>query len=593
MLNFLSKIRILSSFLGPFRVLAIILFFLTIISALSESLGLGMVLPLLEVAIEPDLNNTLGAKHLAPLLNIFPKHFHLLVVGGLLICLIVVKNLLVVLRKYSSNKFIEDIRKYWASSIMKNYLYADFASLLKQRQGVWLNNMIYEPSWACKCLKDMIDFFAKSTVAFFVIVLLMMVNWRITITVCFASLLIAIGFSRLSHRYSRTVGKKKVKLNQQISSIATESISGVRQVKIFSMENRVVKEFADRLAAFRYIIVKFRTIASLPEAITETAVVVVMMGVLLYYHYIKTINLTAILPTVGLFVVCAQTLFSNVSTLFSQRMSIISHLASLHLVHVLANSGSFISEDAGGSESIESVKEKVELRDISFAYPGREKLFNGLNMEFGKESVTAIVGPSGSGKSTLCDLVLRFLKPSGGGICVDGKNINTLNINSWRNLIGYIPQDIFLFNATVKDNILIGKPDVNDEEVFAAARLAAANDFIEKLPRKYDTIIGDNGVNLSGGERQRIAIARALVRNPKILIFDEATSSLDEESEKLILKSIKTLAFGKIVIIISHRFSTLRIADFIYFLDNGIVVKSGTPKEIDSVQHSSHILMEH
>ena len=467
---------------------------------------------------------------------------------------------------------------------MKNYLYADFATLLKQRQGVWLNNMIYEPSWACKCLKDTIDFFAKSTVAFFIIAMLIMVNWRITITVSCASLFIALGFSRLSHKYSRTVGKKKVKLNQQISSIANESISGVRQVKIFSMENRVIKEFAGKLATFRHIIVKFRTIASLPQAITETSVVVVMMGVLLYYHYIKSVNITSILPIVGLFVVCAQRLFSNVSTLFTQRMSIISHLASLNLVHGLANNSSFIAEDTGGNESIESLRDKVELRDISFTYSGREKLFNGLNMEFNKESITAIVGPSGSGKSTLCDLVLRFLKPSSGGIYVDGKNINTLNINSWRNFIGYIPQDIFLFNATVKENILIGKPDVNDEEVFKAAKLAAAHDFIEMLPQKYDTLIGDNGVSLSGGERQRIAIARALVRNPKILIFDEATSSLDEESERLILKSIKTLAVGKTVIIISHRFSTLRIADFIYFLDNGIVVESGTSEKLDRIK---------
>ena len=181
--KFFSKTRVFLSFLGPFRVSATILFFLTIISALAETLGLGMVLPLLEVAVEPDINNTLGAKYLAPILSIFPSNSHLLVVGGLTIFLIAFKNLLVILRKYYSNQFIEGIRKYWASSIMKNYLYADFASLLKQRQGVWLNNMIYEPSWACKCLKDTIDFFAKSTVAFFLIRMFIIVKVRIKHTV--------------------------------------------------------------------------------------------------------------------------------------------------------------------------------------------------------------------------------------------------------------------------------------------------------------------------------------------------------------------------------------------------------------------------
>ena len=581
---FFSKVEVFLSFLGPFRASAAVLFVLTIVSAFTESVGLGMILPLLEIAVESQIDATLGAKYLAPLLNIFPSKFHLLVVGVLTLCLIAAKNLFAVLSKYYSNRFIEDIRKYWAGGIMKNYLYAEFASLLKQKRGVWLNNMIYEPAWACKCLSDMIDFFAKSTVALFIAALLVMVNWRITITLSFASVLLALVFSRVSHRYSRAVGKKKVKLNQQISSTATESISGVRQVKIFSMERRVIKEFSDKLETLRQVIVKFRTIASLPAAITEIAVVVVMMGVLFYYYYMKSTTLTSIVPVVGLFVVCAQKLFSNVSMLFSQRMSIMSHLASLKLVHALADNSSFTGEDTGGGESIESLNEKVELRDVTFSHSGRRGLFDRLNMEFGKGSMTAIVGPSGSGKSTLCDLVLRFLKPSCGGVYVDGRNINALDIRSWRNLIGYIPQDTFLFNTTVKENILIGKPDASDDDVLAAARLAAAHEFIEMLPQKYDTVIGDNGVSLSGGERQRIAIARALVRNPKILIFDEATSSLDEGSEMLILKSIETLAKGKIVIIISHHFSTVRIADFVYCLNDGVVVKAGGSEEIERMK---------
>ncbi len=571
-----SRVKTFLSFLGPFKTSAIILFSLIVISAFTESLGLGMILPLLEIAVKSDIDATIGAKYLAPLLYIFPENFHLLVICGITIFLIAAKNLFVVLRKYYSNRFVEDSRKYWATGIMNSYMYSEFASSLEQKQGVLLNNMLYEPSWACKCIKDMIDFFAKSMIAFFIITLLIMVNWQITIAVSCISFLVAFGFSKVSHNYSLIVGKKKVKLNQQIGSVATESIAGLRQIKIFSMENRVIKEFVSNLAAFRNIIVKFRMIVSLPGAIGEIVIVLVMIGILLYYYYIKSEALTSIIPVLGLFVVCAQKLFNNVNTLFSQRMSILSYLPSLTLVHKLIGDCANTREDTRGSEPIHALRKEIKLQNVSFAHRGREILFNKLNMEFKKGNITVIAGPSGSGKSTICDLILGFFKPSSGDIYIDGREIKTLNIGSWRNLVGYISQSPFLFNTTIQENILIGKPDATGEEVVTAAKLAGAHEFIEMLPKKYDTVTGDSGVTLSGGQCQRVVIARALVRDPEVLIFDEATSSLDEESEMLILKSIETLVKDKTVIIISHRFSTVKNADIIYVLDNGRIVEWGT-----------------
>ena len=233
-----------------------------------------------------------------------------------------------------------------------------------------------------------------------------------------------------------------------------------------------------------------------------------------------------------------------------------------------------------GTEKLESFDEKIQISNLNFEYVKNFPVLNNISIDIAKGQTTAIVGSTGSGKSTLIKLILRLYDSTSGEIKFDGKNIRDLELDSLRNKIGLVSQDIFLFEGTVFENIAYGNLDANDEEVWEAARLSESDKFINQLPNKENTIVGERGQKLSGGQRQRISIARAILKNPEILILDEATSAVDNETEAAIQRSINTLKKGRTVVAIAHRLSTIRNAEIIYVLEEGKVVESGNHESL-------------
>lgn len=235
----------------------------------------------------------------------------------------------------------------------------------------------------------------------------------------------------------------------------------------------------------------------------------------------------------------------------------------------------------------EKIKGDVTFQNVAFSYPSRKEIQVLKNVSFhaGFGQKIAIVGPSGVGKSTIASLLLRFYDIEGGQILIDGKNINDFELENLRGNMSIVPQDVILFGGTIRENIAYGKPDASDEEILLAAKQANAFHFIEGFPEKFETIVGERGIKLSGGQRQRIAIARALLKNPSILILDEATSSLDSESEKLVQEALEVLMEGRTSIIIAHRLSTIRTADQILVLDQGEITEKGTHKELLAIEN--------
>jgi ABC transporter fused permease/ATP-binding protein len=239
---------------------------------------------------------------------------------------------------------------------------------------------------------------------------------------------------------------------------------------------------------------------------------------------------------------------------------------------------------------LEKIKGNVSFKNVAFSYPSRKEVqvLKDVNFsaEFGQK--IAIVGPSGAGKSTISSLLLRFYDIESGEITVDGKNIYDYDLENLRGNMSIVPQDVILFGGTIKENIAYGKPDATDEEIMLAAKQANALNFVEGFPEKFETVVGERGVKLSGGQRQRIAIARALLKNPSILILDEATSSLDSESEKLVQEALEVLMEGRTSIIIAHRLSTIRNADKILVLDNGKITEEGTHQELINLENGTY-----
>jgi len=237
-------------------------------------------------------------------------------------------------------------------------------------------------------------------------------------------------------------------------------------------------------------------------------------------------------------------------------------------------------EQESGGRVFTGFERAIALEDLSFGYPGRGLALAGVNVRIPKNRMVAIVGDSGAGKSTLIDLILGFHRPSAGRVSVDGTSLDEFAIVSFRRLIGYVPQDPVLFNSTIRENLTWAKAEASREELEAACQKASALDFIQALPEGFDTVIGDRGLRLSGGQGQRLALARAVLRQPELLILDEATSALDTKSERLIQQAIETYARQTTIVVIAHRLSTVQRADYIYVLDRGRVVEEGGYDEL-------------
>jgi subfamily B ATP-binding cassette protein MsbA len=241
-----------------------------------------------------------------------------------------------------------------------------------------------------------------------------------------------------------------------------------------------------------------------------------------------------------------------------------------------------LTEDDGdemrvGLPPIEGI---VEFRDVTFEYQAGVPVLHGISFTARPGTSTALVGPSGSGKSTLIGLVAAFYRPASGTILVDGKDLSTVRLSDYRSQLGVVLQDNFLFDGTVLENIAFARPDATDEEILRAARISRCDDFVAKLPDKYETVVGERGVKLSGGERQRVAIARAILADPRILILDEATSSLDSENEAAIQQGLSELMKGRTTFVIAHRLSTIRRADAILVLEDGRIIERGRHEDL-------------
>jgi ATP-binding cassette subfamily B protein/subfamily B ATP-binding cassette protein MsbA len=233
-----------------------------------------------------------------------------------------------------------------------------------------------------------------------------------------------------------------------------------------------------------------------------------------------------------------------------------------------------------GQELHDPVKGHVEYRDVSFSYGEELSTINGVNLEAEPGQTIALVGPTGAGKTTLINLLTRFYEYDGGEILVDGVAVNSIKKRSLRNAIGYVTQESFLFNGTIRENLLIANRDATDEEMWKSLEIANASDFVMQLPQGLDTQVGERGVKLSVGEKQRVSVARSLLRNPPILLLDEATASVDTETERLIQEALERLMQNRTSFVIAHRLSTVRGADRIYVLKNGEVIESGNHQDL-------------
>jgi ATP-binding cassette subfamily B protein len=414
------------------------------------------------------------------------------------------------------------------------------------------------------------------------IILISMILISINVSMALISISITVPFiviiSMVFARFVRPIFDRRWVEQSRLNTVVAESVSGFRVIKALGMENWAFTKFqsinkqvydlsmrSEKLAA--------RTWPFLNLVIGVASAIVYLYGGLRFFNNEITIgDLVAFSMYLG-YLVWPIMSFGFLYADY-QRTSV-----SAGRVFEALDAEPEVKEKPNAIE-LPNIKGHVVFENVVFGYDPNKPVLKGINLEVRPGEKVALVGATGSGKSTLIKLIPRFYDPQKGRILIDGYDIRDVKIDSLRRQIGFVHQDIFLFPMSIRENIAYGKPDATYEEIEKAAKIARIHDFIMSLPEKYDTIIGERGVTLSGGQRQRLAIARALILNPKILILDDSTSSVDSETEKEICEALKELIKDKTVFIITQRLSTLKLADRIVVLDNGRIVEDGTHDEL-------------
>lgn len=376
--------------------------------------------------------------------------------------------------------------------------------------------------------------------------------------------------SKHLRRYAIKAQVSMADLNQTLD----ETMTNNRQVKIYTMEKPEVERAHTKIEAMLSILLKSASVRALGSPITEilgglSLVAVFMYGGYQVFHGHSTPGafvsfLTTVLmtyrPLKGL--VNINNMWQEVTTAAERTFELLDTPIEI--------------KDKPGAKALKIGKGEVEFKNVFFRYEEGAAALQGLNLKVPAGKTVAIVGASGAGKSTLLNLLPRFFEPTSGTVTIDGQDITKTTISSLRKALGYVSQEVALFNCSIYENILYGNPKATKAQVIAAAKAAAAHEFIEKLDKGYNTVVGEFGAKLSGGQRQRVAIARALLKNAPILLLDEATSSLDNQSERHVQAALQRLMKGRTTLVIAHRLSTIVAADKIYVLESGKVVEEGT-----------------
>jgi subfamily B ATP-binding cassette protein MsbA len=403
------------------------------------------------------------------------------------------------------------------------------------------------------------------------------IHWKLTLLSLIVGPLIVFTIYKFGEKMRKVAYLAQEKV-ADVTRVLQEMITGISIVKIFGREEEERKRFfKENESYFQYFMKGIR----LMVASTPIVELLCMVGVIVVLWYGGYEVISGNLSTEDLI---AFVLYLSASTQPLKKLAKINivlqqAMASSSRISMILNTQIAI-RDLKEAKSLPEIRGEISFKGVCFSYDGKKEVLKDIDLEIEAGKTYALVGPSGGGKSTLIKLIPRLYEPTKGEIYVDGYDIKKMRIESLRRQISIVPQEVILFSTTIYENISYGKKEATEEEVIEAAKIANAHDFILKLPKGYNTLIGEKGSNLSGGQRQRIAIARAIIRKPKILILDEATSSLDPESEALIKEALKKIMKNQTTIIIAHRLSTVVNSDQILVIDNGRIVDKGTHEDL-------------
>ena len=574
-----NSFKLISFFFKPHKLRILVLFTLSLLLGGLEAANIAAIFPILSAAFNAQfgegnviLSLLRGVANLLPIESEFIAYCVLFLLIALLA--FAVKLISISFRV----KLAASLVKRNQNEIFNKFIKADYQYFIDHKQGELIYNVASAPYQLSTLIAAVTELITQAILSISVLVFLFSLSWQGTVAV----LLIGLGyhyFTRyLGEKVSYYSGKGEMEALGESNVILNEAISGIKQVKVFVTGENWIGRFSSTLKKRWDHYIKRNIWQQIPIPVLmlilylSIGIIAVLIKVIAPADYIQLV------PVFGTFAFALFRLFPIVGIVGGLTMQIMGTLPDCEVVYSIQNDK--ITHIKDGGKELSSFNSHIKFDNVTFAYKGRLKILEDISITFEKGKTTAIVGRSGIGKTTIINLLLRLFEPDKGEVKIDGLNIKEYKLSSWLNKIGFVDQDTFIFNDTIKNNITFRLEKYSDAEVIKAAKYADAHSFVTELPKGYDTFAGDKGMRLSAGQRQRIAVARAMIREPEILIFDEATNALDSISEAAVQKAIDEISKDHTVIVVAHRLSTIANADKIIVLGDGQVLEEGTHKEL-------------
>ena len=475
---------------------------------------------------------------------------------------------------YVGQRVIIDVR----SVLFRKFQRMPLSYYDKQQTGTVMSYITNDVAVMQSAIVDnLIELVTESSILIGSLAMMLYLDWKLSLLTLMTIPLVAIAmkiFGRKLKRSSTVIQERAA----EITSLLQESISAIRVVKSFVRESYETKRFEEQNWRNFQAAMKNVKLSSLLTPTVEFLAAIAVTFIVWFGGY-EVVNEVITAGELVAFLTYAVNLANPVKRLSRVYAAIQKAMAAADRVFAVMDLNEKIT-DVPGAKPLPPIKGKVEFKDITFSYKEGQPALQHISLKAEPGQMIALVGPSGSGKSTIANLIPRFYDVDSGVITIDDHDIRQVTADSLREQIGLVPQETMLFSTSVMENIRYGRLEATDEEVIEAAKAANAEEFIKELPEGYDTKLGERGLNLSGGQRQRLAIARAILKNPRVLILDEATSALDTESEKIVQDALDNLMVGRTSFVIAHRLSTIFNADQIFVVENGHLREHGTHEEL-------------
>ncbi|WP_298905069.1 ATP-binding cassette domain-containing protein [uncultured Nostoc sp.] len=578
----MSTRKLVRRFAKPYPGLILLTILLGFSGALFNGISTALIVPVVLKIVGQEVDLSSAPPILKRLISPFdhtPEPYRIAVMAGAIIFTIILKNLATYASSLASSSLTRKLTSDMRETGLKLLLEIDIDYYAKTKVGDLINCLGGEIGRAASAIGSIVKIVILVITILVFVGLLLSISWQLTIAATFLLSLVTL-INQYAISRSKNFGKQLSQMSRAYSISVLETLNGIRLVKATGNEEkeyqRIKKLIRDRETADFESQVNSEAITPMGEVMGITALLlIVLLSKTFFANQVS--SLSTVLLTYLLVLLRVLPLISQLNTI---RSNFASTAASVDVTNefLSLHDKPFMGK---GKLPYTKLKEGVSFNSLCFAYPGHEKLvLKDVNLYLPRGTTLALVGSSGAGKSTMADLLPRFYDPIAGSITIDGIDLREFDVISLRKRMGIVSQDTFLFNDSVRNNIAYGRPEATGDEILTAAKRANAYEFISKLPQEFDTLIGDRGVMLSGGQRQRLAIARALLQNPEILILDEATSALDTVSERLVQAALDDLSRDRTTLVIAHRLSTVQKADQIAVLDQGQVVEVGTHEKL-------------